>query len=118
MRSLGYATFRYKITAFVIAAAVAGLAGMLLAHFFRHAAPDNLYWTMSGQVMIMLIIGGTGTLTGPVLGALLVRLLPNLVSTYTDRWQTLVGLVFILFVLFAPQGIMGLLKKGKKKSSP
>ncbi len=117
MRALGYNTFHFKLVAFVIAGALAGLSGMLLVHFFRHAAPDNLYWITSGQVLVMLVIGGAGTLTGPVLGACLVRLLPNLASTYTDRWQTLVGLVFIMFVLFAPQGIMGLLQKTRRKKA-
>ncbi len=111
MQTLGYNTFRFKMAAFVIAGLFAGLAGMLLVQFFRHAAPQNLYWTMSGQVMIMLIIGGAGTMTGPILGAALVRLLPNFASTYTERWQSLLGVVFILFVLFAPQGIMGLWRK-------
>ena len=110
MRALGYNTFRYKMTAFVISGIFGGLAGLLLSHFFAHAAPDNLYWTTSGQVMIMLIIGGAGTLSGPVLGAALVRLLPSFASAYTDRWQTLMGVVFILFVLFAPQGVLGLVQ--------
>jgi branched-chain amino acid transport system permease protein len=65
--------------------------------------------------LVMVIIGGAGTLSGPVLGAFLVRLLPHLVSSYTDRWQTIVGLVFILFVLFAPQGIMGLLRGQRRR---
>ncbi|MFQ5577505.1 MAG: branched-chain amino acid ABC transporter permease [Anaerolineae bacterium] len=118
MLALGYNTFRYKIGAFIIAGIFGGVAGMLLAHFFRHAAPENLYWTVSGQVMIMLIVGGTGTLTGPILGAGVVRLLPNFASTYTERWQTLMGLVFILFVLFAPKGIMGLLRSRQKEAEP
>jgi branched-chain amino acid transport system permease protein len=115
MRALGYNTFRYKLGAFVIAGVFAGLAGMLLAFFFRHVSPDTLYWTTSGQALVMVIIGGAGTLSGPVLGAFLVRLLPHLVSSYTDRWQTIVGLVFILFVLFAPQGIMGLLRGQRRR---
>lgn len=110
MLALGYNTFRYKMAAFVIGGVFAGIAGMLLAQFFRHAAPENLYWTTSGQVMIMLIVGGAGTLTGPILGAAVIRLLPNFLSSYTDRWQTALGLVFILFVLFAPKGIMGLIQ--------
>jgi branched-chain amino acid transport system permease protein len=110
MRALGYNTFRFKIAAFVIAGAFAGLAGMLLVQFFRHAAPENLYWTTSGQVMVMLIVGGTGTLIGPTLGAFVVRLFPLLVSSYTDRWEMLLGLLFILFVLFAPKGIVGILR--------
>lgn len=114
MRALGYNTFRYKMAAFMIAGAFAGLAGLLLAHSFRHAAPDNLFWTTSGQVLIMVIIGGAGTLSGPVLGAALVRLLRLFASSYTDRWQTLMGVVFILFVLFARRGIIGLLRPEKE----
>ncbi len=125
MQALGYNTFRFKMAAFVIAGAFAGLSGMLLVQFFRHAAPQNLYWTVSGQVMVMLIVGGTGTLIGPILGALVVRLFPLFVSSYTDRWETLLGLLFILFVLFAPKGIMGILRARpsplalpRKKTSP
>lgn len=116
MRALGYNTFRFKMAAFVISGAFAGVAGMLLVQFFRHAAPDNLYWTMSGQVLIMLIVGGAGTLSGPILGAALIRLLPNFASTYTERWETLLGVVFISFVLFAPKGILGLLRLRREKS--
>jgi branched-chain amino acid transport system permease protein len=110
MQALGYNTFRFKMAAFVIAGAFAGLSGMLLVMFFRHVSPDNLYWTVSGQVMIMIIVGGTGSLIGPILGAAVVRLFPQLVSSYIDRWETLLGLLFILFVLFAPKGIMGVLR--------
>jgi branched-chain amino acid transport system permease protein len=111
MKALGYNTFWFKMAAFVIGGAFAGLAGMLLVQFFRHASPENLHWSTSGQVMVMLIVGGTGTLVGPILGAGLVRLFPLLVSSYTDRWESLQGLLFIAFVLFAPQGILGLLRQ-------
>ncbi len=109
MRALGYNTFRYKLAAFVIAGMLAGLAGLLLAHSAGAASPETLYWTTSGQALIMLIVGGSGTLPGPVLGALTVRLLRNFISSATDRWETLMGVVFILFVLFARRGLAGLL---------
>jgi branched-chain amino acid transport system permease protein len=96
---------------FIIAGVFAGLSGAFFAHFNWHAAPENLYWTMSGQVLLMVIVGGSGTLSGPILGAALVRLLPSYASTYTDRWQTILGLVFIAFVLFAPHGIIGLIRE-------
>jgi branched-chain amino acid transport system permease protein len=117
MRALGYNTFRFKVAAFVIGSAFAGLAGMLMVHFFQHAPPEYLYWSTSGEVMIMLIVGGVGTLTGPILGAAVVRLLPTFASSYTDRWETLVGLVFILFVLFAPRGMIGLLQAQSKEKA-
>jgi branched-chain amino acid transport system permease protein len=107
MRALGYDTWHFKIGAFVIAGLFAGIAGMLLATFNRHAAPETLYWTVSGQVIIMVLVGGAGTLVGPILGAALIHLLPSYVSSYTERWQTILGLVFIGFVLFAPRGIAG-----------
>jgi branched-chain amino acid transport system permease protein len=110
MAALGYHTFGFKMAAFVIAGAFAGLAGALIVHFFGIASPENLYWTTSGEVMISLIIGGAGTLTGPIFGAAIERLLPSFASTYLDRWQTLMGVVFILFVMFAPQGVAGLLR--------
>ena len=116
MLALGYNTLRYKLVAFMVAGMQGGLAGMLLAHFFRHAAPENLYWTMSGQVMIMLIVGGSGTLIGPVMGAFLVRILPYLLSDYTDRWQTVIGLLFMAIVLFAPGGIIGWLRQQRNNS--
>jgi branched-chain amino acid transport system permease protein len=110
MRALGYRTFEFKMIAFVIAGAFAGLAGALIVHFFGIASPENLYWTTSGEVMISLIIGGTGTLIGPIFGVTVERLLPNFASTYLDRWQTLMGIIFIMFVMFAPQGVVGLLR--------
>ena len=103
--------------AFVLAGTIAGIAGMLLAQFFRFAAPDSLYWTTSGQVLIMVVVGGTGTISGPVLGAGLVRLLPTFASSYTDRWQMLMGLVLIVVVLFARGGILGLWESFRARQS-
>src|SRR5438093_2728098 len=111
MRALGYHTWHFNISAFVIAGLLAGLAGMLLASFNRHANPETLYWTVSGQAIVMVLIGGVGSLIGPILGAALVHLLPSYASSYTERWQSILGLVFIAFVLFAPRGIYGLLHR-------
>ncbi len=117
LKSLGYNTFRYKMAAFAISGAFAGLAGMLLVLFFRHASPNNLYWTISGEAIVMVIIGGTGTLSGPVLGAALVRLFPQFASSYIARWETLEGILFILFVLYAPKGILGILRGQRKEET-
>lgn len=108
MRAIGYAVQRYKLGAFVLAGAFAGAAGALRAYFNYFVAPDSLYWTTSGTVLVMVIIGGAGTLIGPALGAGLVMVLENLISSYTERWELLLGAIFILFVLRAPQGIIGI----------
>jgi branched-chain amino acid transport system permease protein len=124
MLALGYNTWNYKIAAFVIAGLFAGLAGMLLTTFNRHAAPESLYWTRSGEAIIMVLVGGAGSLSGPILGAALVHLLPSYASSYTDRWQSILGLVFIAFVLFAPRGIYGLINgrrrptTGERRTTP
>ena len=115
MCALGYNTFIYKYVAFMLAGVIASLAGMLLAQFFWHAAPQTLFWSMSGQALIMVIVGGAGTLNGPIIGAALIRLLPNLASTYTNRSETFMGVVLILFVLFAPGGIVGTLRKRRQE---
>jgi branched-chain amino acid transport system permease protein len=110
MEALGYAVDRYKLAAFVIAGVIAGLAGSLYAQFNGSITPDAFFWTTSGEALLMVIIGGTGTLGGPVLGAAAFILLQSLVSTYTERWMLILGGTFILFVLFAPGGIVGILR--------
>jgi branched-chain amino acid transport system permease protein len=107
MQAIGYAVNRYKILAFVIAGVVAGTAGSLYAQFVGSITPDAFFWTASGEVLLMVIIGGTGTLGGAVLGAAAFILLQSLVSSYTERWMLILGLTFIVFVLFAPGGIVG-----------
>lgn len=111
LRAIGYDTMRFKLTAFVIAGIFAGVAGALYSGFNRFVSPNEVYWTASGQVLIMVIIGGAGTLVGPALGAALILALQNLVSSSTERWTTIMGLVFILFVFAARFGIIGLIKQ-------
>src|SRR4030095_7545643 len=101
---------RYKLLAFVIAGVIAGIAGSLYTQFNGSITPDAFYWKTSGEALLMVIIGGTGTLGGAVLGAAAFILLQSLVSTYTERWMLILGATFILFVLFAPGGIVGALR--------
>ena len=110
MEALGYAVDRYKLLAFVIAGVVAGVAGSLYTQFNGSITPDAFYWKTSGEALLMVIIGGTGTLGGALLGAAAFILLQSLVSTYTERWMLILGATFILFVLFAPGGIVGALR--------
>jgi branched-chain amino acid transport system permease protein len=110
MEAVGYAVNRYKLLAFVIAGIFAGLAGSLYSQFNGSITPDAFFWTTSGEALLMVVIGGTGTLGGAVLGAAAFILLQSLVSTYTERWMLILGATFILFVLFAPGGIVGALR--------
>jgi branched-chain amino acid transport system permease protein len=116
MRSLGYATFRYKLACFVFAGALAGLAGYLSAIQFGVVNPDMLGWHLSGQVMMMVILGGMGTLTGPALGAaamMLVEIVFQSLPTVGDvnvgkHWQLLMGSFIVVVALFLPNGLLGL----------
>jgi branched-chain amino acid transport system permease protein len=120
LRAIGYNTTRFKLAAFVIAGLFAGVAGALYAGFNRFVSTGELYWTASGQVLIMVIIGGAGTLIGPVLGAALILVLQNMVSSSTERWPTIMGLIFILFVFIARYGVMGIVRQliGKIGAGP
>ncbi len=123
MRALGYATFRYRLAAFVVAAALAGLAGTLSATYFHYATPGSLYWTNSGLVMIAVIMGGAGTLIGPALGALAVTLIQFGLAAVTDqaiadRSLLILGAIFVAFVLLLPDGIAGLAGIGGRALGP
>ncbi|HQT75833.1 MAG: hypothetical protein B7Z80_27690 [Rhodospirillales bacterium 20-64-7] len=109
--SLGYNTRLYKIAIVAISFALGGLAGALYSPFAGFANTDLLYWLFSGQVLIMVIVGGQGTLLGPVLGAAFFMLLQQVLSLYTESWALFFGLIFIAFVIFAPDGIWGLMRR-------
>ena len=110
MQAVGYPVARYKLIAFVVGGTVAGVAGALYAQFVGSISPDAFLWTTSGEALLMVIIGGTGTLAGSLLGAAAFILLQSLVSSYTERWMLILGLTFVFLVLFAPGGILGALR--------
>ena len=110
-RAVGFSTFRYKLTAFVIAGALGGLAGALLANQTEYVSPSFMHWTRSGEIMIMVILGGMGTLVGPVLGAVAYLLLEDLLSSWTVHWQMILGPILLLVVLYARRGLAGLLPR-------
>jgi branched-chain amino acid transport system permease protein len=110
MEAVGYPVDRYKLIAFVIAGTIAGVSGALYTQLNGSIAPDAFLWTTSGEALLMVIIGGTGTLWGALLGAAGFILLQSLVSSYTERWMLILGLTFVVFVLFAPGGIVGALR--------
>jgi branched-chain amino acid transport system permease protein len=109
--SLGYNTRLYKIAVVAVSFALGGLAGALYSPFAGFANTELLFWLFSGQVLIMVIVGGQGTLLGPILGAAFFMLLEHTLSLYTESWPLFFGLIFIGFVMFAPEGILGLLTR-------
>jgi branched-chain amino acid transport system permease protein len=109
MEAVGYAVYRYKLVAFVIAAAIAGLGGALLANQNGLASPNMLHWSQSGMLLIMVILGGVGFLYGGVIGAAVLLLIEEVLSAYTMHWPLGVGLVLLGVVLFAPSGLAAVL---------
>ncbi|WP_236025199.1 branched-chain amino acid ABC transporter permease [Arenibaculum pallidiluteum] len=107
--ALGIEPYPYKLAAFVIAGMGAGLAGALMANMTRFVSPDMLHWTKSGEFMIMVILGGVGSLFGPVLGAACLIGLEYVLAGLTEDWQFYLGPLLVLVVLFARGGLSGLL---------
>jgi branched-chain amino acid transport system permease protein len=111
MMAIGYPTRAYKLISFTIAGAFAGLAGGLYAIFNGFISADAVYWTASGDILIMTMLGGAGTLIGPALGAAVVLLMKNVVSSYSEHWLAIIGVTFICCVMFFPGGLWGTLQR-------
>jgi branched-chain amino acid transport system permease protein len=125
MNAIGFPTFRYRLTAFVIAGAICGLSGALLANHTDFISPAMMHWTRSGDLIVMAVLGGMGSVFGPVLGALALLLLeealPSVIglfavlftgkdmATAREYWQLILGPMLLLIVLFARGGIDGIL---------
>jgi branched-chain amino acid transport system permease protein len=109
MRAIGFPTFRYKLACFVIAGTLCGLAGALLANHTDFVSPAMMYWTRSGDLIIMVVLGGMGSVIGPVFGAVVLLVLEEALSGITEYWQIILGPLLLLVVLFARGGIDGLL---------
>ena len=130
MRAIGFPTFRYRLTCFVIAGVLCGLSGVLLANHTSFISPALMHWTRSGDLIVMAVLGGMGTVFGPVLGAVawlvLEEALPSLIeivghvfgvrdmSTAKEYWQLILGPLLLLVVLFARGGIDGLLMRARR----
>jgi branched-chain amino acid transport system permease protein len=111
MRAIGFPTYRYKLVCFVIAGMLCGLAGVLLANHTDFVSPAMMYWTRSGDLIIMVVLGGMGSTFGPLFGAVALLVLEEALSSITEYWQILLGPLLLLVVLFARGGIDGLLGK-------
>ena len=114
MAAIGVPTYFYKLVAFVISGVGCGMAGALMANYLRFVSPDMLSWQRSGEIMVMVILGGMGNLLGPVLGAAGLVGLEYLLGGITEHWQFILGPILIVIVLFARGGILGLLGFGRR----
>lgn len=111
MLALGYNVWLYKYIAFLLSATFASLAGALYTFYNQFVGLDSLHIVRSAEVLLMVILGGAGTLLGPALGAALIVFLENIVSSYTKHWLFCIGVIYIVATLYAPQGLIGLIKK-------
>ena len=113
-RGLGYDVYAYKLVAFVVAAVFAGLAGILSASQYGFVNPGMLGWHMSGSALVTVILGGAGTLAGPIVGAFLIEMLRQGLERMSDHWLLPFGGLIILMVLVLPRGLAGLLARERR----
>jgi branched-chain amino acid transport system permease protein len=107
MAAIGVAAYPYQLMAFTMAGIGAGLAGGLMANFAKFVSPDMLHWMQSGEFLIMVILGGVGTLLGPAIGATILILLETTLAGYTEHWQAIIGPILVVIVLFGRPAIAG-----------
>ena len=112
---LGVNVRRMQLIAFVIAGTFAGIAGTLLALYVRGMYPETAFWSQSGHVLIMVLLGGMHAFIGPFLGASVLTMLEVTIGQHTEYWQVVVGIILVIVVLAAPEGIYGLVRSGAKR---
>ena len=117
MQALGWHPWRIRFTAFVVAGFWAAVAGVLYVHYNQFISPHVLALTNSAEVLLMVIAGGAGTLLGPVAGAAVVVVLKHVASAYVTRWLMLLGAVFVLIVIFMPEGLVPGLRRLQRRAA-
>jgi len=116
MEAVGFSPFRYQLAAYVISGMICGLAGVLLANQAEFVAPAYMAWQRSGELIVMVILGGLGSLHGAIIGAAAFLLLEEILSGYTEHWKLIFGPFLVLVVLFARGGLLGILARVRGKS--
>jgi branched-chain amino acid transport system permease protein len=120
MPHLGFNVWRHKFVALILSGALSGLAGVIWAYYNGFVSPRDASFELSAEALLIVILGGRGTLFGPVIGTTIVVLIKNIVAAYTERWTIVLGVVYILTILFARQGVGVMLfnlLKGRNKGS-
>lgn len=118
MRAMGYPTQRFKLLSFTIAGGIAGISGALYAFYNGFVSPDALGWGTSGTLLIMVVLGGAGSLLGPALGAAVFLLMKNVISSHSEHWLLFVGIIFICCVMFFREGLYGVIGQYLGKAGP
>jgi branched-chain amino acid transport system permease protein len=116
IEAIGFPSYRYKLAAFVISGAIAGLAGALAANLNSYVAPPGtLNWEVSGELLVMVIFGAAGTLMGPIIGAAIYLFFADILSDFTEHWMIIFGPILLFRVLFVKDGLYALLQKAVKR---
>ena len=118
LRMLGYNTTLHKFFGFLVSGFFAGVAGVLFAYNNQYVSPSVAEFAVSAQAVLMIILGGIATLSGPLIGAVIIVLAQNWLSIHTDRWPTIEGLVFVVVVLFAREGLVGAVSRAWHRYVP
>jgi branched-chain amino acid transport system permease protein len=116
MQALGWYVWSIRFVTFVVAGFWGAVAGVLYADYNQFVSPHVLALTNSAEVLLMVIAGGAGTVLGPIVGAAVVVLLKNVVSAYITRWVMLLGLVFVVIVLYMPEGLVPGIERLRRRS--
>jgi branched-chain amino acid transport system permease protein len=114
MKALGYNVWLYKYMAFLFAGLFAAVSGVLWVYYTGYVSPVNLGMDASVKALLMVILGGTGSLLGPVIGSGIIVLLENIVSGFTERWSLVLGIVYVVAIMFFSEGIFSIIKRGQQ----
>jgi branched-chain amino acid transport system permease protein len=117
MQAIGFSPFRFQLTAYVIAGVVAAVAGVLLANQIQFVSPAFMGWQRSGELIVMVVLGGMGTMLGPILGAVTFILLEDVLAHFSEHWKLGFGVLLVLVVLFSRDGLGGLTARLKGSSN-
>jgi len=115
MKALGFPTLRYRLVAYLISALICVIAGVMLANLTRFASPSYMQWQASGDLIVMIVLGGMGTLLGPVAGATGLLVLEEVLSEWTQHWMAILGPLIVLLVVFSSRGIYGLVDAAPRR---
>ena len=111
MRVLGFPTLRYQVAAYVMSGCICAIAGLLLANLTKFTSPAYLAWTLSGDLIVMVMLGGIATVLGPLVGAAAFIVLETVLSDYTQHWMLILGPIIVLIALLARRGLYGLVAR-------